>query len=376
MKRVLVAAVVAAALLGLYFGLRTLEQRDREAQQQAKQLVQVDLDRAFRVELTRRDTEPERIVLAKEDGRWELVEPVRYRASQGAVDSLLQQMGSLTYERSFTAQGSLAQFDLEPPRFAATWHTGDGTETTQVGGETPVGDNVYARQGADGARVAVVSSSFQRHLKKGVDDWRTKDLIWEFPAEVAAVRFETQEAAWEVTSASGTWYGDGTSLATEKVEGLLSRVENMSVREFVSAKPEEDRNGYGLLPPRRTLTLTGADGRTVKLAFGRPFEDKNTVPVYYEPRGVIVSVSDFVYENLWKRPDEQAPEPATASSATTGPNADRVPGAKPKMKGAMKQQMKQQMKRKIKRQMKDETKGQMTPKADDSGGGAQRPGGY
>jgi len=321
MKRVAISFAAAAGLLLLYFGLLAQQEKQAYFAERAARLTHYDADGVTRIKLERQDPERKTVILARaESGDWWLEEPLRDRADETNVNGILNHLADKTTEATFAAD-ELARYALDPPRFSVTLYGSDGSSATYAfGKKTPMDNMLYARRASDPAGwIVTLRGGFQHYLKKPAVDFRSREVFYAFPEPVTYVGFVTETASWAITrAAEGTpWYADGVSLATSKVDPLLSRIRNLSLREFLSDDAAADRHAYDWPRPTPTLTVAGADGKVRQLQFARPLAEGENTPVWIKARNQIATVSGYVYDSLWKTPAALKPEPATTATTDT-----------------------------------------------------------
>jgi Domain of unknown function (DUF4340) len=132
----------------------------------------------------------------KAPGEWTLTRPVTARADFGSVEAVVGRLETAQMKSIAAAEPTAAElrkFGLDKPQATVTVHQGSARATLEIGGAAGE-DAVYAR---DLSRPAImtVETAIADELKKGVDDYRRKD-VFEFRA------FNTQHI--ELTRGSQT----------------------------------------------------------------------------------------------------------------------------------------------------------------------------
>lgn len=312
MRRLALAASLLLALLAVYYGLQRRENAAQERETEAKQLVRMSLDDTRTVTIVRQTHRPAVVKFERRGDRWWIVTPEKYRANQATVSGLVNQFDEKAFEKSFAADG-LRQFGLEPAPLVVTFETEAGSETVFVGNKTPVDGNYYVLRSGD-PEVAIVSSGFTYNLEKTLDDYRDKDVFWDFPETLTAIAFTVDDERWRIERRGEAWYAGDVSLAADKVDPLVTRIRSMRIRDHVAA---------GTLPEAARVTTHalvawGDDGKPHALQFGGKKEENQAYYVRIVERDEWATVSDYVYDNLWPRPDALAPEPPEPATADSG----------------------------------------------------------
>lgn len=293
--RIGAAGAAAALVFAAYFGLREYKTRQAEAEAAAGRLIDLPpLAELSRVEVFRLGVVPERIQFRRDtDGTWRLDQPETARASESALAGALDPLRDRRSLQAISDVTDRASFGLAAPSFSVLAEAADGRRIRlTIGRETPYGGRLYVALGDD-PTIHVVEGGFQFALRRGVDDWRARNILPSFPEPATRVAFRTADAAWAITAAAGSWWGPaGEPLASGRVEPLLSRIRHMTVD--------------GFLPPGVTVEAGGAalrvegGGSAVELRFGTPAEGKGPVPVQGPDLGG--TVSRYIYDSLWSPP--------------------------------------------------------------------------
>lgn len=309
MKRLFLSAALLVALLAAYYALQRREFSKTEAEDAAKQLVRMPLANVKTIDVIRSVQQPPVLKFERRDDKWWIVSPIEYRANQITVSGLVTQFDNKKYEREFTVD-DLAKFDLAPSQYTVTFTTEQGSETILVGKKTPVDNNIYAKR-ADAEGVFVVSAGFTYNIEKPLDDYREKEVFWQYPEAVTRVGFTASGEAWQIEKKGDVWFGHGLTLATDKVEPLLTRLESMRIRDHIPNEVAAER-AYRI---ENTLTIQGTGGAVSmqRLEFAAQELGDDSASKTYRMRIVDrdewVTISDYVYDGLWKRPHDLVPDP-------------------------------------------------------------------
>jgi hypothetical protein len=259
----------------------------------SKAVLKVDRDKVDGIEV---QSQGQALRFAKAKDAWRIASPIAARADYGAVEGLLGrvaggQMKSLVVTDATGAD--LAQYGLDKPQYTVTFAAGSARSTFLVG--KPASDNqVYAK---DGSRplVFTVEASLVDELKKGVGDFRMKDLFefrtftgtrFEITRDGATVVFEKQKGTGEGAVEKWVQAQPKKDQDESKIIDFLSRFTNLRAESFVDALPA---GAVEVLQAR----ATSSDGKKVEsVAFTKVGED-----VYAtrpgEPGAAKVAPADF-----------------------------------------------------------------------------------
>ncbi len=250
-----------------YFEVVRREARIKE-EEAARRLFQVEKDEITALKLDQTDSE---LISLQKNDRWHIVEPLKTRADEPAVDGLLSDIQSLKVEREVKANAeNLEPYGLDNPKLhlsflaAGTWHG------LRVGTKAVVGDNFYA-SGDQERRVLLISGSKKRALGKSLFDLRSKELFGLKNDEVDEIEIErsgednlalvrVDKAEWQASTVPDL------KIRASKVENLLNRLVWLRATRFLDQSQANDA-GLGLSPPRIRISLSGEE-RTEVLLIG------------------------------------------------------------------------------------------------------------
>lgn len=321
MRQLLILFVLALLFGGGYLGLKHWKERKERKESEAKKLFPAaSFQEVKTIEIYRENESPHRVVLRKEGNRWWIVDPIRYRAVDATPDSLISQVRDKTYERSFTPTKPLSVYGLDPPRYLVTFYTETTPYTLAVGTTLagPSSGKVYLGRGTTRpTEILITFTGFQYHLSKNLDDYRSRDVVWEFPSNVTYMEFVSKEASYALTRTNEGWYLGSKSLDFSKVEAILSRLRTLTVRDFYGDWPTATPPS-GERSPQRQITIKG--DTLLTFWFFSPNTKEGYVPLRVSERAILMSISDYAYRDLWKSPkdlEKEEPKPVTAPTPLT-----------------------------------------------------------
>jgi hypothetical protein len=221
-------------------------------------------------------TDGKTIDLAKTGTDWKVTKPLSARADSSAVEGLVgrietAQMKSLVTETATPAD--LKKYGLDKPAATVNLNLGSARATFAVGGKADE-ETVYARDAAKPV-VVTIEKSLADDFKKGVDDFRRKD-VFEFRAynaqrielskggqtavfERVKAKEETQPDTWRRVSPNPA------DVDREKMETLLTTLADLRAASFT-----ESRAGTGLDSPLLSVLVKFDDGKKEeRVSFGK-----------------------------------------------------------------------------------------------------------
>jgi hypothetical protein len=228
------------------------------------------------------------VLRAERNGEsWRLTAPLAYPAAPVAIERLLttlEQVVTATHlsPREMASRGQkLADFGLDAPPAVITLEQGADRQELQFGARTTAGDQIYAQVvGAPG--ISVVETALLDLLPPTVDDWRNLALFelsgWDFDrVEIVKTNggmYLTRDAT------NGAWQLSRPRLRADqlKVEGLLEKLHQARVTQFVTDDLKADLDSFGLQNPPLELVLGRGTNQAQRVQFGKsPANDTTNV---------------------------------------------------------------------------------------------------
>ena len=117
------------------------------------------------------------LVLAKDNGKWQIDAPQKLGADQSAVSSVVSALSSLNSDRLVEDKANdLSTFGLNAPAVEVDVTEKNNTHKLLIGDDTPTNSGAYAKLDGD-PRVFTIASYTKNNIDKGVNDLRDKRLI-------------------------------------------------------------------------------------------------------------------------------------------------------------------------------------------------------
>jgi len=299
--------VALAVLAGLGAYIYLVESKREPGAEDSKKKEKVfTLDKAKIESLSIAPRDGEAIKLVKDQGKgWRMTAPMDVAADAAEADGILASLESLEIDDVVAeTPASLAEFGLDKPKVSVEAAQGGTTFTLLVGDKVPAGSGLYAKLPVK-PRVFTIPAFLETTFAKKAFDLRDRDVLHVKRDDVRSLEITGPEGdytllrdsqgEWSLTkpvsSQAGRW----------AVDGLLGAIEGLRM-ESVAADAPKDLKPFGLLPPKRTVTLEFATGvrRTLEIG-GSPAEKK------YHARdsagGPVVVVASGLVDDLAKGMD-------------------------------------------------------------------------
>jgi hypothetical protein len=292
--------MLVLAGLGAYIYFVTWQQPDQSASTQEK-LFQVET--ADLQELKVKSESGDVTTVRKENGAWQIVDPIAAPASESEVSGVASALGQLEIVRVVDEKpAALTDYGLDTPRIEVDYKAGDKSGKLLVGAKTPTGANLYARRNDD-PRVLLIAAFQESALNKSTFDLRDKAIMKVDRAKIdnvevtlasdKAVQLRKEGTDWKLASPVAARADNGT------VEALIGRVETAQMKSVVAdqATPADLRK-YGLDKPQITVTLNQGSARA-QLLIGSKADD-TSVYAKDASKPAVVTVESSVAEDLRK----------------------------------------------------------------------------
>jgi hypothetical protein len=242
-----------------------------------KTLIKIDRDKVDGVEV---DLSGKPIQFTKDGSDWKITKPIAAQADFSAVEGLVgrietAQMKSIAADQASPAD--LKKYGLDKPEVTVTINQGSARAMVEIGGKAGE-DAVYARDVSKGS-VVTLDKSLDDDLKKGVGDYRRKD-VFEFRA-FNATRVEFTRGGQTIilervkgqgNNAQDSWRRVSPNPADadkSKVESLLAGVADMRATSFTDSTANT-----GLDKPAMTVLAKFEDGKKEeRVSFGKSGTD-------------------------------------------------------------------------------------------------------
>jgi len=286
-RKVLPYLLLFLVLAGAYFGLTWRQERREAQEEETKKVFAVTAEEIKDLALIKG---PQEIHLAQQDKEWDLTKPLKARADQQVVETMLSTLARLKRERDLGTLEDLKPFGLDHPAFTVTFTAAGKPHQLVVGAKAPGGRSYYAFRDQE-RRVLLINSGDKESLDRSLTVLRDKTLLAFSEDQVKAVKLRVDHQKVELSRAAPRgwrWVGhESAAVRTDRVEALLRQLQNARARDFVTESPS-NLTTYGLAPrPQGEVALETEKGPAV-LYFGT--KGKDGVYARLGPTGPVVVV--------------------------------------------------------------------------------------
>jgi hypothetical protein len=239
------------------------------------------------------------IHLEKQNGTWQILQPLQTEADQHIVSSIVETIGSSRIESNQPATPDrLKVYGLDPPAVSVEFKLQNGTRhTLKLGNKDFTNTYVYGQ--IDGKDVALLPNALRTQTDLSVDLLRDHNVVHIVESNVSSFSLKNPAGQIEAKKEKTGWTfvkPDAGQLADDSdVTSLLNSVAGAQVTTVVS-ESADNLSKYGLGAPQITFTATNDNGKGATLLVG-----KKEGSDYYakdSSRPTIFKVNEALYKKL------------------------------------------------------------------------------
>ena len=248
-----------------------------------------------------REKHPLNLIRKKDE--WQVTGEVEAKADKDAVVSFLQAI-QFSRIKEFESENpdSLKPYGLEKPITKLTLEDEDKNKYSINLGDTKIGSGTYAKKPID-PRVFLVDSKFSNTLEKKNVDFLNKTLIEFEENNVTEIHIQTEKETvqavrvdkddWKINKPKET----PADMAT--IRSLLFDLKEAKLNEFIKLSLDT-LDSFGLDKPKRSFSLTLANGKSINIHFGNTTLNGNEVFAQRTGESTVFSVSNKTTQKLFR----------------------------------------------------------------------------
>lgn len=193
------------------------------------------------------------IAIARKPGGWQIQKPQPFRTDNYAVDDLVQQLTSATFDPATNPADAAATFAKATPVATVKLTSASGTDTLEV---RKLKTDDYAKSSAtEGAWK--IEPSLADTLGRGVDAYRNKQLFDFGFTDPNRIDYHAGSTSVSLERKATDWYSNGKKMDMASASALVDAIRGLSASKFVDS-------GYS--KPDMDLTVVGNDGKDTATA--------------------------------------------------------------------------------------------------------------
>ncbi|MCK6483588.1 MAG: DUF4340 domain-containing protein [Phycisphaerae bacterium] len=257
---ILMLVAVLLVAVGVYFAQSTPEKSPSGATSGPQSLFDPKPAEADVVRLEMARSDKPTMVFEKSREEWRIVEPITGAADKFRVESEASRILNLLYVRAYAKDAADRPGEDTTRLGQPSWvvklkDKNDKALTVRIGGPVLMANETYVQIEGDD-RIYKVRGNLNSEMRAVLDDFRDKRLADFSVADIMRLSMSGLRTA-TLSKAEGRWTVEAPIRARadiSEVNNLMSAITNARVTRFVEEGPKNLR-GYGLEPPRLTLTL-------------------------------------------------------------------------------------------------------------------------
>lgn len=295
-SRLIVYFLVLAGIVGYIYFVEHGYRQDRERQEkQLARFIPDDKDLITQIELS--SPTIGKIELSKPSSDWVILNPIKAKADEYAVRSLITTIIEASPERTISDdQVNWAEYGFESPTLHVNVTFSGGKRYEMLfGAQNPSKSSYYLRL-KDHSKLFLVADTLKTAMEKNTFDLRDKTIMSFAPSDIDRVIIQKKGVENEFhRDGVGQW----DMVTPEKfrvknvvISTLLRKLSNLTALE-IHDDPEKGSDMFGLTPPRDRISIFGKDINQT-LCIGTQIKSQNDSPV---KRGDYVQIEgiDTVY---------------------------------------------------------------------------------
>jgi len=238
---------------------------------------------------------------------WKLVKPDSYPADGFAASDVVSQLARLRKTGGDASEARPEDYGLQSPAAKATIVWKDNAKsskrlsrTLEFGIEIPGTDATAART-AGGNAVIFVPTSLASAVKKGPDEFKSKEVFGSSSSETARLEVDRGRGKLSLAKKDGTWWlrQPLEDLAeADTVDKLIGALTALRAIEFLPSPQGPGLASLGLAPPLFHVVMADAKGPGIAVDFGATRSDGNSI--YGRRESQVFTVASSVVEDLSK----------------------------------------------------------------------------
>jgi len=268
----------------------------------------IGLDTAKIDEIRMKTTEGEMLKLLKDNGEWVISEPIRYKANENFIASILKQIHGFTIESMISKGGSPDIYE----KFEVDSLSGFNVEiytTEKLAADFVIGKiadsyrHTYIKENGKDP-VYLLKENLTYTFKKSLNDWRDKtilsfnkdllDKIEYYRDELKDFTLFKEDTVWKLKNETDTYDGKMGS-----VNSLLANLINLKANGFY------DEEGTDILKnPIFEIKIFDVSGKETLLSIYQSEEDENLVYLRKDEKGQIFTGNKSLIRNIDKTLDD------------------------------------------------------------------------
>lgn len=305
LSRIIVAFILLLTLASGYYYLEVVPNRQKlEANNKDIHIFSFDPAKITAIAIHRPGEET--IEIKKDDGKWQIREPLETNADHVTVERIIYSAASLTSVMDIGDIEELAAFGLDKPRKIIFTTKENKNHTLNIGGKNYIGARYYVTSDTN-PQVRMVNVVAANPLIKNLHELRDRRLIVARIDEITSVVItnfsteiviaKTEPDTWRLTKPIDAPAKRGV------VEAFLDELINARVSGFMEEERYE-RSKYGLDSPDTRIVIEQTSGEKIVISYGDKTPGGRGRYAMVGDNGPIVRVPENLYRTTPQSTDD------------------------------------------------------------------------
>ncbi len=273
MRRNTIILLIVALALGayVYWGEIKGGEKRKEEKAKAEKLFNVPKDSVEHIIIKNHGQTFE---FRKENGSWEILQPVKTDADESPINSLLYNIKDTKKIRTFKVpKKDLPKYGLDDQSSIKLSFSGKGIPeiTVKIGDKTPVGGNVFVTK--NDSEVVIVASSLKNSVSKSLFDWRDKKPLHFEKDKIVEIKLKNPYGKFHFVKDGKNWKITEpiqTKGENSAINSILNKLEYGRIKSVAAEKPKNLAR-YGLSHPAYRIDLfAGKEKARMGVSFSAP----------------------------------------------------------------------------------------------------------
>jgi uncharacterized protein DUF4340 len=302
------ALVVVLAGLGAYIYFVTWKQPPGgdTGKKQEKVFASLESDKVEEIKVS--SASGEATSLKKENGAWQVTQPIAVKADDSEVSGITSALSSIEMTRVVDENPTnLTDYGLSNPRILLNFKASGDKDYRKllIGEKSPTGGDLFAKRN-DEKRVFLIPAFQESMFNKSTFDLREKTLLKfdrdkvdgiDIVAAGKTTALAKQGTDWKLTKPLEV------RADFSAVEGLVGRLQSAQMKSIVTADPTpDDLKKYGLDKPETTVNIKAGSATATLLLGGKTAE--NTVYARDLSKPAVMTVEGTLADEVKKGADD------------------------------------------------------------------------
>ncbi len=255
----IIGVVVICLLGGVYFGLRSYNSKQEEAQEEASEGESVLLIDPDDIQEVSFDIDEEPVSFRKEEsGEWKKTDDETFPVDSSMILYALDTVADLRSERTLKDPEDPSEYGLQEPQQEITLTDENGEETVlSIGDSNAVTGNDYLILNQDTSVVYTVGEGVRDAFSYGLYEYAvSEELPYLSASEITGIQTkQTQGEGYSLSLKDGVWYVSEEKADADMAKSLAESATELTYESYLDHNCT-DLSLYGLDDPWASLTIT------------------------------------------------------------------------------------------------------------------------